>query len=523
MEFLHDLWLNEKFNKRSNDSYAIIDPYGSYTYNTLKHSSYQCAIWLKDMGIKTGDRIVIVADSSFYSICFLLASSIVGSIFTVISPETPQSRYHSIIEELDPVLILFEDNHVLNQHLNENCIEPIFNRFCIHIQKNPSIMIPAEKKSLETDAVWIIFTSGTTGKPKGIVMSHVAVVSFFKGLIDHIKIPLRSRYASLSPLQFDFSLLDIGLCLSTGTTLYLPNKLLLKRPEKLIDLLVKWEITHLSSVPTVWKLILKVCYEKISQFVTLKQIIFAGEHFPVANMRKIYEKLPEIVFYNIYGQSESIACTFEILDTNYFLSNEISHAPVGKGHSAIEMMLWDENNNRIYESDRIGELVIRGLPLFSGYWKLPEETSKRLINDPNQPMDLNKVFKTGDNCFFDKNGCFYFVGRLDNQVKINGNRIEIEEIEKHINSFKYISNCCVFTIVEEENEILCAALVLNDQGKSLISGSVESDLRYYLSQILPRYMLPRRYYFHESIPVTENGKNDRKKMIKSLIGGSKID
>ncbi len=508
MQFLHQLWLQEDHWEAGQP--AIVDSSGSYEPQHLREQTLQCAQWLLGCGALACDRLVIVADASFSSICLLAACSMIGATFTVISPEVPSGRRSAIVEELNPALVLVDSVSV--ETPPGSALDPVFTRYQCRCIGSPQVK-RYSTKPVDTDAAWIVFTSGSTGRPKGIVMSHAAVLSFWDGLIAHMQLPRSSRYASLSPLQFDFSLLDIGLCLGSGATLYLPNRMLLRKPSQLLKVLSQWGITHMSSVPTVWKLLLQLCGTQLDVLTTLRRIVFAGEHFPVEHMRSIHAQLPRVDFYNIYGQSESIACTFEILGPEYFLS-DAPHAPVGKGHQAINMMLWDSAGQRISAPGQVGELIISGLPLFSGYWNLPLETASRLIDDPEHPQFARRLFKTGDSCYFDAQGCFYFVGRRDNQIKVHGNRVELEEIERHLNAYEGISNSCVLPVTDGRETAL-HAVVVTPRGRHS-EASLESRLRLHLSNVLPGYMLPRKYHIRDAMPVTANGKNDRQ-ILMSLL------
>lgn len=518
MDYLHSVWLSRA--KEQPRAIAIEDVTGIYSYTQLTEQSLSWFQYLQNLRTKRGDRLVLVADSSFAAIAVLIACSMSGVIFTVISPEVPQGRRKAIIDDLDPVMVVLDTNtmDLMDQHDSFE-IDTVFKRFIIENKVSDRALneFITTSSLLSVDPAYIVFTSGSTGCPKGIVMSHRAIVSFWGGLIDHLQLSTDKRYASFSPLQFDFALLDIGLCLGSGATLVLPNRGLLRKPERLVNQMADLKITHFSGVPTIWKLILQSASGSIHKLNNLERIVFAGEHFPAEHMRAINDILPEVDFYNIYGQSESIACSFHVLKPKDFRSNK-SHMPVGRGHRDMEMILIDEDGNVISKPSVPGELYLKGSTLFSGYWKLPEQTESRLIQNPQTTSYADTVFRSGDICYFDEDGLYYFIGRKDNQIKVNGNRVELEEIETALNRFPGVANSCVLAINNGHGNALHAALVFKTttEKDSKNLSEYESSLRSFLTADFPSYMLPKHYHFMNAIPVTENGKNDRKQLVNAL-------
>ena len=505
MKYLHDLWLSQSTQRP--DHVAVKDDTGEYTYLTLVEKSHAWSLYLSDLGALVGDRVLLITESSFESIALLLGCSILGLTFSVISPDSPKNKINAIVADLDPILLIVDG--LKSEYKHPFFKDDISNRFWIKKICSKSKIT----KFISANPAYIVFTSGSTGKPKGIVMSHQAIISFWLGLINHFKLGVNKRYASLSPLQFDFALLDIGLCLGSGATLILPNRGLLYKPAKMIERLAEWKITHFSGVPTIWKMILQSAQNDISKLSSLERIIFAGENFPINNMRAICNILPNIEFYNIYGQSESIACTFHVIDANEIFL-EKPHLPVGHGHPDIDMLIIDDYGNQIKEPKTTGELYIRGTPLFSGYWKSTEETDRCLIQNPIHSLYCDMVFRTGDMCYFDEVGLYYFVGRKDNQIKINGNRVELEEIESVINKFPRVKNSCAFVISDGDEHSLHVALVVDSLPHEDKDSEGLSLIREFMASNLPVYMLPRHYHFLNSIPISSNGKNDRGKIIK---------
>ncbi len=514
MDYLHTLWLSRA--KEQPDAIAIEDTTGAYSYAQLSEKASFWFQYLQDKGMRRSDRLVLVADSSFAAIAVLIGCSRSGVVFTVISPEVPQGRRGTIIDDLDPAMVVFDSNKTDLPAQQAVEIDNVFKRFIIENKvahrKQTESTVPS--RPLTVDPAYIVFTSGSTGRPKGIVMSHRAIVSFWCGLIDHLQLGRDKRYASLSPLQFDFALLDIGLCLGFGATLILPNRSLLRKPEQFVNQIAGLGITHFSGVPTIWKLILQSASGSICKLNTLERIVFAGEHFPAEHMCAIHEILQDVDFYNIYGQSESIACTFQVLGPEYFRSKK-SHMPVGRGHRDMEMLLIDDEGNVITQPNVPGELHLKGSTLFSGYWNQPEQTECRLIQNPQHSHYIDTVFRSGDICYFDEDGLFYFIGRKDNQVKVNGNRVELEEIETALNRFPDVANSCVLAINNGQGNDLHAALVFKKHTEKDTSG-YESSLRTFLAADLPSYMMPKHYHFMNTIPVSENGKNSRKQLASTL-------
>lgn len=513
MNFLHSLWLSRV--QESHSATAIEDVSGIYSYAQLAQSAKAWREQLQSVGLRQGDRLVLVADTSFDAISVLIGCSMAGVVFTVISPEVPAARREAIVDDLDPALILLDTKAPdLVEHGHSLALDMVAIRFAMARGVTSGSSAATEATELLTeDPAYIVFTSGSTGKPKGIVMSHRAIVSFWQGLIAHLQLSANKRYASFSPLQFDFALLDIGACLGSGATLVLPNRNLLRKPKELINQLAASGITHFSGVPTIWKLMLKSAPDAICKLNTLERILFAGEHFPAEHMCKIHDALPDVDFYNIYGQSESIACTFQVLTSADFRSDK-PHMPVGQGHQDMALLLLDDDGKPVVCAGQMGELYIRGSTLFSGYWRNPEQTAARLVQNPTHQDFVDTVFRTGDMCYRDEAGVYFFVGRKDNQIKIHGNRVELEEIEAALNRYPGVSNSCVIVSGPAKDVLHAAVTPCVDHTAHTVD--LEDALRAFLAADLPAYMLPRHYHFMSDIPVSANGKNDRKLLAREL-------
>jgi acyl-coenzyme A synthetase/AMP-(fatty) acid ligase len=244
----------------------------------------------------------------------------------------------------------------------------------------------------------------------------------------------------------------------------------------------------------------------------LERVVFAGEAFPAPIINKIRDYKNGLEFYNIYGQSESIACTTYLLPEN--IPEGTKYLPVGNGLRGVNMLLVDDEGNQISEANKDGELYISGDILFDGYLNLPDVNENKLVAPSFSPDTV--FFRTGDCCFFDTEGVFYFKGRLDNQVQINGSRVELDEIEAVISYNDNVSNVCALLF---SGLIICFISLSGHMDHEQVS----TDLKELCMHSLPYYMRPNRYVVIEEMPITTNGKNDRETLKELLTSEGSIN
>jgi amino acid adenylation domain-containing protein len=500
MRSFHDVILHKAALQP--DAAAILQGQRRWSYRELRERVDRLAGELRRAGAGLEDRILILAETTPEAIALVTACSVVGAVFTVISPAQPAARIQSIAAELTPTCILAAPEAELAAMTIPT------GRFVGSGLELAGIAFRGDgtrQRRVDTDLAYILFTSGSTGRPKGIAMSHLAVVAFLRGLIDTYEVATGDRYATTSPLQFDYALLDIGLCLGSGGTLVLPNMAYIRRPELMVRELRAMEVNHFSGVPTLWKLMLRHAADEVATLASLRRIVFAGEHFPPDLIEYLYRLLPDVRIFNIYGQSESIACSFTLLPSP--LPPGLKHLPVGRGHPEVEMFLMDERDALITTPGVAGELFLRGKILFSGYWSNPEETHRRLIAHPLRPELPERVFRSGDICYADADGTFYFIGRRDNQIKVNGNRVELEDVEMALTRHAEVAEACVVA-TSDNGQIVLRAFVVGRSQRS--TEELAGSLRDHLSSLLPSYMRPKHIHIIERIPLTANGKSDRR-------------
>lgn len=505
---LHHFFLQH--SKQRSDQMAIISEHKSWTYSDLHLKSLQYAEYLWKMGVKRGDRVVLISQPTPESIALIIACSLAGAVYVPIDPDFPFNRKQYIIKLVEPSVIILQEGQTLPGSTQIIIKIRESELICLSQNSITESHVSYEEPVLETDLAYIIFTSGSTGKPKGIMISHRAALAFFRGLTHYCDLSSEDRIGTIAPLHFDFSLLDMALAFGRGSTLVQIPRRFAKFPRFMIDYLIEHSVTQLNCVPTVWKLLLSVKPNILKKITTLRQTLYAGERFSIRDIATLQHIFPQLRIINCFGHSETIACSFD--DIPNPIDMNMSHVSIGKGHPGIEMLLFNENLEEIHEAYVAGELYLRGASLFSGYWRDDLATNQALVNNFLRPFTREKIFKTGDLAYKDENGNFYFVGRQDFQIKISGHRIELEEVERVLQAHEDVLEAVV--IYPEDS--LVAYLIINDQRKE-DEQTMISNIRKYCADHLPVYMIPTKYLLVKRIPRLSNGKVDRQK-IREAVG-----
>ena len=494
-----------QYSQITPDAYAVISVNNQWTYKELSAYAYRYATVLDSCGLATGDRVVLELDPCPQAVALIAACSMLGLVFVPVSPESPQARVEHILQITEARLHIQVAPGSRSIPAQTNLLRGFLNGNSLQVDSYlPEALRSRKGPVIESDLAYIIFTSGTTGQPKGIMMSHRAILAFFRGLVDHCKLEPTARVGTISPLQFDFSLLDMGLAFGSGATLVEVPRILIHQPKRLVQYLEKHRVSQMNGVPSIWRMILRYASEDIAALRHLQSILFAGEPFPIPDLVHLRALIPHLRIINCFGQSESIACSFT--DVPCPLLPETENLSIGFAHPGTEMLLMDDQGHEIQEPAKVGEIYLRGASLFSGYWQNPEATEAALVPNPLRPFAPEKIFRTGDLAYKGLQGEIYCCGRRDLQVKILGNRVELEEVERRLCTHPAILQAAVIAVKRQENPMLVAYVVLCKDKSALTT----QELRLFCKETLPIYMLPSEIHFRESLPLTTNGKVNRK-------------
>lgn len=503
---LHQFLLQQ--SKISPDAIAIISANCQWSYQDLAGFADSYADTLDECGLVAGDRVVLMLEPCPQAIALIIACSLLGLVFIPVSPESPLKRVEKILRTTEAKLQITASTNQPNINYKFQIIQGFLDDSILNLKDRiPQKSSFSKRPVLESDLAYIIFTSGTTGNPKGIMMTHRAILAFFRALVNYCQLSSKARVGTIAPLQFDFSLLDLGLALGSGATLVqIPRKLALI-PPKLLGYLDRHQVTQLNCVPSIWKLLLHYAAKDLAKLQYLQTTLFAGESFPIPDLIKLQSLLPQLKIINCFGQSESIACSFTEVPNSLASDTKIS---IGFAHPGAEMLLLDDERQEINRPDRIGEIYLRGANLFSGYWRDPEATNNALIPNPLNLPSGEKVFRTGDLAYKGLNKELYLVGRRDLQVKVRGNRVELEEVERRLRKHPAISQAAAIAINVHDNTILAAFLV-TDESKAIPTAQ---QLRFFCQETMLDYMIPSEIHFLDILPTTTNGKIDRQALTK---------
>jgi amino acid adenylation domain-containing protein len=491
------------------------DRLATVSYGQLDQQVTEYAAVLDDLGMDIGDRVVVESDTSAAAIAAMLACASLGLAFIPANPEWPAMRLRSIIDAARPAMVLRAAG--VPAEAADAAGLPVEVGIARFDATGLRVVRPAASREryrhsvLGTDAAYIIFTSGTTGRPKGVVMSHRANIAFYRGVHTQDVVAADDRVAVCSPFHFDLCLGGIGLTLSRGATVVPVPKSRLGWPRLFVGFLQEAEVTHVQGVPSIWRAALRHEPEMLAELSRVRRVLFSGEEFPLQELRHLQQVLPGRRIMNCYGATESMACS--VTDVPEPIPDDMERLSVGFALAGAEMTIHDEAGRPITGTGQAGEIYLRSPALFSGYWDDPEATRGTLVADPVNPASGQLALRTGDLAYRGPGGEFYFCGRADFQVQVRGNRVELGEVERRIQEYPGVTGAiAALPGVGAGAELIAFVAMRPDAGPVDVV-----DLRAFCLAALPDYMAPRHLHIMNEFPVTDNGKVDRRALL-GMIG-----
>jgi len=422
-----------------------------------------------------------------------------GCFYIPIDSEMPTHRINLIFQNLNPRAIIYSA-HTKSQveNLWPNAALYSYEEIINH-EINNEVLCSIRDKQLDTDLLYVVFTSGSTGMPKGVAAAHRSVIDYAEHLLPVLEVDADSTFAMQSPLYFDACLKEICSAFFKGSSVYLLPKELFMQPIALVNYLNEHKVTNLCWVVSALTLISGLGALKEVTPKHLKTVAFGSEVFPIKQFNLWRNALPNARFINLYGPTEctGMSCYY-IVDREFALDEVI---PIGRPFKNTGLFLLDDND-RLAENGQVGEICIKGTPLTVGYYNDFERTQEVFVQNPLNTHYPELIYRTGDLAKYNEHGELVFISRKDYQIKHMGHRIELGEIELIANMAEGVSGAaCVFD--QEKKKIILFYTGIAE------AGAVNT----YLREKLPVYMIPSKISKLVSLPLTANGKLDRKSLL----------
>ena len=480
-----------KFGKKI----AVIEEEKKITYTELVKKSKRVATAIKN-NVEIRKPIPVLMEKGINTLTAFFGAIYAGDFYILLNPDLPVSRLKDIFETLEGELIITDRAHSeLAKNITDKKILLIEEIENTEIDEEALTVI--RNKSLDVDPLYVNFTSGSTGKPKGVVIGHRSVIDFIDVFTPKFNINSEDIIANQAPFDFDVSVKDIYSSIKEGATLVIVPKRFFSKPTELLDYLYDNKVTTL--IWAVSALCLVTTFHGLDYKApeNINKVLFSGEVMPLKHIKQWIAHYPEAKFVNLYGPTEiTCNCTYHIIDNQKEYNEKI---PIGIPFDNEEIILLDDKNNEVKSIGKVGEICVRGTALALGYYGNNEQTAKNFLQNPLNTKYRDLLYKTGDLGYYNDDGDLMFSGRKDFQIKHQGHRIELEEIQIALEKLDEIKRACI--LYNEEKSKIYAYYIGNIDKK---------ELHEKLKDILPVFMMPNVMIQVDNFPLNKNGKIDRK-------------
>ncbi len=478
------------------------------SYSEIDKLSNKLANVLVSKGVKRGDRVGIYLDNSVEAVISIFGILKAGAVFVIINFSTKPNKLAYVLNNcrMKALITDFNKFETISQvcqktsHLSfvlfsgdeAGKVRTDPEKFLIYEeQSNSAPSYPPVCESIDMDLATIIYTSGTTGTPKGVMMTHLNMVSAANSITTYLENTSSDVILNVLPLSFDYGLYQLLMAFKIGGTLVLDKTFLY--PFEIVRTLINEKITGFPGVPTIFALLLQLENLKKYDFERLRYITNTAAALPVSHVKKLREVFPKTKIYLMYGLTECKR-------VSYLPPEEMEKRPdsVGKRMPNEEVWIVDEKGEKAMPY-QIGELVVRGSNVMMGYWELPQETNK-VLRPGKYPWE--KVLYTGDLFKMDQEGFLHFVGRKDSMIKSRGEKISPKEIENVLYELEEVAEAVVVGIPDELLGEAIKAMVVLKEGAFLS----EEQILKHCAQNLEDFMVPQVVEFRSALPKTESGK-----------------
>lgn len=488
---------------------AAIEPgNGRVTYRELDRLADRVAGELAARGVGPGDRIGMLMPKSIASLASIFGILKTGAAYVPVDSNAPTERNGFIFRDCGIRFVLARDPDRTGLSVTEDVPRPFegspeSSRHLAGLAIVPGGLEPAGPRAAAPECLaYILYTSGSTGKPKGVMLTHANALAFVDWCSETFSPSESDCFSSHAPLHFDLSILDIYLCVKHGARLVLIDEESGRMPRRLASIISEERISIWYSTPSILRLLLEIPDLGARDYASLRWVLFAGEVFPIKQLRALTKAWPHPRYCNLYGPTETNVCTWH--EVSLPIPPEQTEAvPIGRVCSGDHAMVVDDDHQEVARGTE-GELYVAGPSVTSGYWNLPERNAVAFHTDSSGTC----WYKTGDIVREATNGEYVYVSRRDRMVKRRGYRVELGEIEATLYRHASITEAAVVSGSDGDGGIRINAFInWNGPDKpSLVA------LKKFCVTHLPAYMIPDSFSILSVLPKTSTDKIDYQRL-----------
>lgn len=483
---------------------AFSDDKGAVSYKDADAYAKAIGTYIAAKG-QRGKAVAVVMEKSKEAVVGFMGVVYSGNFYVPIDTKMPDDRIRKIFDVVEPCAVLTDETNY--ERMKWSGDKVILYADAVETGTDEELLTAIRRKAIDVDPVYALFTSGSTGIPKGVICCHRSVIDYADWLVDTFDFNEKTVFGNQTQFYFSMSVLDIYATIRSGAELHVIPQGLFTFPVKLLEHMNEYKINSIYWVPTALCTVANLRALNKVQMPYLKKIFFAGELMPAKQLNIWRKHLPEALYANLFGPTE-----ITDIGIYYVVDREFSDdepIPIGTACDNVDILILDENGREV-SSGEIGELCIRGSFLALGYYNNPERTSEVFIQNPSNPHFPEVIYKTGDLVSVNAYGELMYHGRKDFQIKRRGNRIELGEIEAAAGGIDGIEmNACIYDDMKQK-------IIFFYKGTEIAE---EEFIRMFREKI-PEYMQPDRYIRLENLPCNPNGKIDRKQLKGAYINGT---
>lgn len=475
---------------------AFTDEDNSITYIELEKMSRAVGTYLSKFGTKN-KPIAVFLDKTVFALTAFFGVVYSGNFYTVIDAAMPAERISAIFDSLKPLAIITDRTHLEIAEKIKNCGEIVLIERALSTSPDEELLMKIRRRAIDTDPLYTLFTSGSTGVPKGTVVSHRNVLAYSEWVSETFDITSETVFGSQTPFYFSMSVLDVFSTIRNGATFHIIPKKYFSFPLKLLEYIKERNVNTIYWVPSALSIVANWKALDYVELPALKKVLFAGEVMPTKQLNMWIKKRPDIFYANLYGPTEvTDICTYYVVDREF---RDDEPLPIGTPCNNCDVLILTEDGHEAKRGEK-GELCARGSFLAMGYYNNPEKTHEVFVQNPLNTAYPELIYKTGDLVKLNENDEIIYISRKDFQIKHMGYRIELGEIEAAAGAVDKIkASVCVYDEAEDK-------LVFIYEGAKLDDTAIMDVL----SERLPAYMRPNVIKRIKQMPYNQNGKIDRK-------------